>query len=624
MNQLKRATQAEKKSKVGLLFFRSRLAGRFILVFMLFFLLAALAAIILIPYFYKKHGIQDMASKARNVANIAAYSAAPALVFEDIPTLEEVTQSLARDEDLLFAVVKDAAGKQLAVFKKTDEVDPASFVSAETGLTKGGLVWVEKVAVKHQEKPVGELILGFSLRSVIEGTRQVRRTTALAAMLILLLGGLLSYYLSAIVTRPLRHITATVSEIASGDHSRRVKVSSTDEVGQLASSFNQMLDRLEETMGHLEEARSNLEKRVVERTAELAESVSQLERRNEETNWLIQMGDSFQMAQNELEIVSIAVNYARRLFPEESGAIYLKRKEGLPLDLRGSWGEKRPRVRDFFPEECWALRRGEPHLVYDPEKDMVCPHLLNEDEFRPPSLCVPLVSFGESLGVLVMSCCLRKKDELNNGEAFHRYRSERQRLALQFTQRLSTALSTIRLREFLKEQSIRDPLTGLYNRRFLEETLERELFRAQRSGHMVAVMMLDIDHFKAFNDNYGHDAGDEVLEALARLFQKSVRREDVVCRYGGEEFTIIMPVNSIEVARARAELILNRVHHLEVFHGGNVFRNLTVSIGLAWFPEDGETAEALLLAADQALLEAKKRGRNRLVLASELRPTAED
>lgn len=613
-------SEAEKKRKPRMLFFRSHLAGRFILILLIFLLSVSIASLILIPYFYKEHGVKDMASKAHNVANIAAYSASPALLFEDIPTLEEVTESLAQDEDLLFALFKDASGKQLAVFKKIDDKNLASFLSVQKGLVKDGWVWLEKMTIKHQEKGVGELILGFSLRSIIEGMKRIRRIVAFSALFVFLVGGLLSYYLSSLVTRPLRQITATVSEIAAGDHSRRVGVNSKDELGQLASSFNKMLDRLEETMAHLEEAKSNLEKRVKERTAELAESVSQLEIRNKEISWLIQMGDSFQMAQNESEIVSIAVNYARRLFPEESGAIYLMGKEGLALEIRGSWGEKKPRLRDFFPEDCWALRKGHAHMARDPEKDIICPHLLNEDEFRPPSLCVPLVSFGESMGVFVISCW-SGKEEIK--EPFTPPRSELERLALHFTQRLSTALSAIRLREFLKEQSIRDPLTGLYNRRFLEETLERELLRAQRAGNMVAVMMLDIDHFKKFNDLFGHDAGDEVLAALARIFQKSVRREDVVCRYGGEEFTIIMPVNSLDIARSRAELILDRVHHLEIFHNDNVFRNLTVSIGLASFPENGETAEAILSAADQALLEAKKRGRNRIVLASELKPAVE-
>ncbi|MGQ9471669.1 MAG: diguanylate cyclase [Candidatus Aminicenantales bacterium] len=503
--------------------------------------------------------------------------------------------------------------------KKIDDMGLASFLSIQEGLVKDRGVWLEKMTIKHQDKVVGELILGFSLSSIIEGTKRVRRIVTFFALFVFLAGGLLSYYLSALVTRPLRQIIATVSEIAAGDHSRRVGVNSKDELGQLASSFNQMLDRLEETMRHLEEAKSNLEKRVTERTAELAESVSQLELRNKEINWLFQMSDSFQMAQNEAEIVSIAVNYARRLFPAESGAIYLKGKEGRALDIRGSWGDKKPRHSNFFPEDCWALRKGQAHMAKDPEKDIICPHLLNEAEFRPPSLCVPLVSFGESLGVFVINCC-SGKEEIK--EPFTPSKSELEILALQFTQRLSTALSAIRLREFLKEQSIRDPLTGLYNRRFLEETFERELLRARRAGNMVAVMMLDIDHFKKFNDLYGHDAGDEVLVALARIFQKSVRREDVVCRYGGEEFTIIMPVNSLDIARSRAELILDRVHHLEIFHNDNVFRNLTVSIGLASFPENGETAEVILSAADEALLEAKKKGGNRIVLASELKQAA--
>jgi diguanylate cyclase (GGDEF)-like protein len=220
-----------------------------------------------------------------------------------------------------------------------------------------------------------------------------------------------------------------------------------------------------------------------------------------------------------------------------------------------------------------------------------------------------------------MTCC-RAKGEGEEGLT-EEDRSQRQWLALNFSQRLATALFTIRLRESLREQSIRDPLTGLYNRRFLEESLSREIFRAQRSGFMIACLMLDLDHFKQFNDLYGHDAGDAVLQEIARTLQKSVRREDIVCRYGGEEFAIIMPVASKEIAIKRAEIILDRVRHLEINYRRNLFQKLSLSIGLAFFPTNGHSAEEVLQAADMALLEAKKTGRDRLVIAIESQPQSE-
>jgi len=170
------------------------------------------------------------------------------------------------------------------------------------------------------------------------------------------------------------------------------------------------------------------------------------------------------------------------------------------------------------------------------------------------------------------------------------------------------ALSNFRLRQKLQEQSIRDPLTGLYNRRYLEETLERELLRARRAGHPVSVIMLDIDHFKKFNDTYGHEAGDFILQAVARTIQKSVRAEDIVCRYGGEEFTVILPGLELKKAVSRAELILDSVRHLEINYGGSLLKNLTISAGVAAFPEHGEKLAGAASGGRRRLASGQKSG----------------
>ncbi len=166
----------------------------------------------------------------------------------------------------------------------------------------------------------------------------------------------------------------------------------------------------------------------------------------------------------------------------------------------------------------------------------------------------------------------------------------------------------------LREQAIRDPLTGLYNRRYLTETLERELSRAARTNEPVAVAIIDVDHFKAINDTYGHRAGDRVLEALGAVLRNGTRRSDVVCRHGGEEFTILMPGATARVAAQRAEALRAHVAESETPHEGGRIR-LTLSIGVAAFPEcpDGD---ALLRAADEALYAAKDAGRNRVVVRS--------
>jgi len=747
--------------------FHSSLAGKFFLALVPLLALFCLGAFFLVPYFYRQIGLKATANHARNMARIGAYSVGPAVFFEDRETVNEVLHSLSRDENLLFALILNEKGETIATFKKTPDLDLTPFITDRAGLFPEKKVWIENYPLAYQEKKLGKFILGFSLEQVMRSTASVRKITGLASLTLFIFSLLIVYYLSHLVTLSLRRISQAASEIASGQYSRRVEITSQDEVGLLAASLNHMLDRLAETMKKLEEARETLERRVEERTAELQKEIAEriqvekklreredifrsmveslgegvvivdeneififaneaahrifdsegsslvgrclsdfmtpdqfllvqeqtrirktgqrstyelrlklssgqekvvlvtatpqfdenkkfsstlavlrditeikrneealrsiknqlehtikkLEEQNKQAHLFIQMSDAFQLAQNEKEIVEIAMTYARQFFPQESGALYLKRPESQPLERDEFWGEFKFKAEYIFPDECWALRKGQVHSIENPEKDIVCPHLLLEEKLPGPSLCIPLASFGESIGLLIMTCC-RARGEGEEGLT-EEDRSQRQWLALNFSQRLATALFTIRLRESLREQSIRDPLTGLYNRRFLEESLSREIFRAQRSGSMIACLMLDLDHFKRFNDLYGHDAGDAVLQEIARTLQKSVRREDIVCRYGGEEFAIIMPIASREIAVKRAEIILDKVRHQQIYYKGNIFKELSLSIGLAFYPVHGLTAEQLLQQADMALFEAKRTGRDKLVIASESQPQSE-
>lgn len=174
-------------------------------------------------------------------------------------------------------------------------------------------------------------------------------------------------------------------------------------------------------------------------------------------------------------------------------------------------------------------------------------------------------------------------------------------------------LALFEANERLQQESIHDPLTRLYNRRYLHDVLERVTRRAVRAGHELSVIMLDLDHFKRFNDTYGHDAGDAVLRATAELLLKSVRAEDIVCRYGGEEFIVILPLADFKIACARAERIRATVHQLQLLYRGQALGSITVSAGVAGLPQHGVLPEELLQAADAALYRAKAEGRDRVV-----------
>jgi diguanylate cyclase (GGDEF)-like protein len=188
-------------------------------------------------------------------------------------------------------------------------------------------------------------------------------------------------------------------------------------------------------------------------------------------------------------------------------------------------------------------------------------------------------------------------------------------VAAAVAEEVGLALSNLSLRETLHEQSIRDPLTGLHNRRFLEDTLIRELARAKRKTHALSIVLLDIDHFKRINDTFGHGAGDMVLRRLGLVLQAYVRESDIACRVGGEEFALLLPEGPLPIATQRAEDIRKAVSDMTLKHDDQDLGAVTVSLGVATFPDHGTTADALIRAADQVLYEAKRKGRNRVVSA---------
>jgi diguanylate cyclase (GGDEF)-like protein len=220
-----------------------------------------------------------------------------------------------------------------------------------------------------------------------------------------------------------------------------------------------------------------------------------------------------------------------------------------------------------------------------------------------------LVAHGDTLGVLHFAAA---DGGTTATRATEQEDTPNDRLIGVFSEHTALALANLRLRESLKKQSVRDPMTGLYNRRYLEETLERELCRARRSGTLVGVAMLDIDHFKELNDTFGHAAGDSVLCAVAAYLKQQVRGSDIVCRYGGEEFTIVFPDAVASTLAQRCEDLRAGVGSVDVQYGGRTLRRVTVSMGLTTGSGASLDATQLLKVADAALYKTKSLGRNRL------------
>jgi diguanylate cyclase (GGDEF)-like protein len=201
----------------------------------------------------------------------------------------------------------------------------------------------------------------------------------------------------------------------------------------------------------------------------------------------------------------------------------------------------------------------------------------------------------------------------SSGEAIADWRL----LGINVAERAAWTILNLKLREKLREQSIRDPLTNLFNRRHMEEALELEISRASRHQRSFVMVMMDLDYLKSFNDSYGHDAGDALLQEFARFLQSNVRKEDIACRYGGDEFVIIMPEAHLEDAIPRVETLRKGGHNLPLDFHGQLLPGITVTLGVACFPEHGKTAVELFKAADAALYSAKAKGRNQMMVAED-------
>jgi len=348
----------------------------------------------------------------------------------------------------------------------------------------------------------------------------------------------------------------------------------------------------------------------------LQRSVAELERRTQEVSSLSEMGDLLHSCQTLEEAHKAIARCVPRVLPGAAGALGILSASRNLVEIAAAWNEPQLGERVFPPDDCWALRRGRMNLVQDLQSALHCRHLRGGSP--PAYCCLPLMAQGEAIGLLHL-----QKSGFAGAEQPDFWMSEgRQRLAGTVADQIALALANLRLREALRQQSVRDPLTGLFNRRYMEETLELELRRAVRSSRPLGVLMIDVDHFKRFNDSFGHDAGDTILREMSNMLRGSIRSCDIVCRYGGEEFAVILPEASLEVSRQRAEQLRERAGHLNARHHLESLGIVSISIGVASFPEHGNTSELLLEAADGALYCAKREGRNRVSIASTISPEA--
>jgi diguanylate cyclase (GGDEF)-like protein len=342
--------------------------------------------------------------------------------------------------------------------------------------------------------------------------------------------------------------------------------------------------------------------------AHILEANRKLAVESQQITILSEMGELLQTCLNFDEVSTVIGQFAQQVFPADSGTLWVISESRNVVEVVASWGNLSPTEHVFAPEDCWALRRGRVHLA-EKGSGLLCHHISGDASF--PTLCVPLMAHSETLGLLHIQ-------NGRGGNGLDNYMDLKQQVAVATAGHIALALANLKLSEKLRNQSIRDPLTGLFNRRYMEESLERELRRAVRNNEVVAVLMLDIDHFKQFNDTFGHQAGDSLLRAFGNFLKQRTRGQDVACRFGGEEFVVILAGASLDAARVRAEVLREELKQLTVQHVGQVLGAVTISIGVSTYPQTAATTEELLHAADQALYRAKNEGRDKVVVGDQL------
>ena len=394
---------------------------------------------------------------------------------------------------------------------------------------------------------------------------------------------------------PVRSMMEAMSHLGEGNRTTRLDVEmGSSEFNKLARGYNRMAERLESAVGHQQDAEQQLQSA----NTDLRHQSDVLKARSEVIELLGGMAHRMQAARADTELADVIRLFVPRVLPDIPGALYAHNNSRNLLVRIADWGSLHLAPESFAPDECWGLRRGQSHYILEAGTDIVCSHVADETAIYH---CEPLLAGGEVIGLLYLEGIV---------EAENRFR-----LAA-LIENIASALVNHRLQKGLREQTIRDPLTGLFNRRYLEETLALEIARASRGKTPLSLVMCDVDHFKRFNDEFGHDAGDTLLQAVSAEMRSHFRDGDVVCRFGGEEFTIIAPGATPEVLNKRVEVLRAAITGLNVRQGGRALGAVSMSFGIAGWEEhmarDGST---LIQLADTALYRAKNEGRNRAVLA---------
>jgi diguanylate cyclase (GGDEF)-like protein/PAS domain S-box-containing protein len=347
------------------------------------------------------------------------------------------------------------------------------------------------------------------------------------------------------------------------------------------------------------QSRKENEKIMMDLHKQTQSMLIELQQHEKITSIITKMNDMLQKCDNSDEAYSIIKLAAQEIFPTLSGGLAIIEDQAKDIRVITQWGKQELLSPFFSAEKCWALRGGEVYVVNDPKKEIVCYHFQTAPEGG--CICLPLNVQGKVIGILVLYA---------SSENLITYHDQQH--AITFSDVIKLSLSNIKLREELREQAIRDPLSGLYNRRFLKDVLSRYLFQVTREQNSLCIAMLDIDNFKKFNDMNGHEAGDEVIKFVGTLLNENFRGSDIASRFGGEEFIVSLMHTKLDDAYKKLEDIRKKFKNTNLHYQSKKLPNATISIGLAEAPLHAATYEGIIQAADEALYAAKKAGRDQV------------
>jgi diguanylate cyclase (GGDEF)-like protein len=336
---------------------------------------------------------------------------------------------------------------------------------------------------------------------------------------------------------------------------------------------------------------------LTELNRQLEEKTLKLEAKKQELIYLSDMADMLYSCESKDEVYQAVALTCSKLFPNMSGCICIISNSKNYVQMNSIWGDERTSKEIFSQSECWALRRGKINLLSSGKSGLVCGHLIQP--ISGAHLCFPLFGQGEVVGILHIY-------------ALEEISLEDQQTTEIIARTLGFALNNLSIKQRLTYDNLRDGMTQLFNQSYMETIAEQRLAEAERLGQPLSVIFLDIDNFKSYNSHYGHLTANIVIQGLAKLLLKSIRSFDIACRWGGEEFVIIMPNMTLENLRKRVEQLRVDVERMQLKDGDQILQGITASFGIA-VSEPGITVRDFLNRANQAMLEAKRTGKNRVM-----------